>query len=295
VLSCVKGVMAPFNITVTDVDPGTADHFEVMVAGLPQQLGLAAGIGGISNLPPPGGYLPNALAFDFAGTYGTDTLAICGVAAQVIATTWSLDHTIVVNDPLTYLNYTGTLSFHDNAACGSDCVGGMSPLGATCTGSGATATHVCSGTNQSIQNEVQIITALFGPAGTSPTVAITDPPDGAAEPSGTAFPVTATCATSAPITSIDLQIDGVSQGTATASPAMFTAPATLADGGHDLVATCTTTLGTGSATVHVTIGSDCGDCSPNTNNGGGGGCNASGEAGTGLILLAAAFVRRRRR
>src|SRR5436305_6131906 len=31
--TCVKNVMAPFNITVTHDDPGTVDHFEVMVAG----------------------------------------------------------------------------------------------------------------------------------------------------------------------------------------------------------------------------------------------------------------------
>ena len=33
ILACVKDTFSVFNINVTDVDPGTADHFEIMVAG----------------------------------------------------------------------------------------------------------------------------------------------------------------------------------------------------------------------------------------------------------------------
>src|SRR5262245_51769619 len=49
VVACMKKVMDPFNVTVTDVDPGpNVDHFEIMIAGSPGQIGLSSGIGGIA-------------------------------------------------------------------------------------------------------------------------------------------------------------------------------------------------------------------------------------------------------
>src|SRR3569623_913838 len=39
ILACVKDTFSVFNVNVTDVDPGSADHFEIMVAGTPAKLG----------------------------------------------------------------------------------------------------------------------------------------------------------------------------------------------------------------------------------------------------------------
>src|SRR5690606_35299898 len=47
-VQCVKDMYAPFDIDVTDVDPGTANHFEVMVAGTPQAFGFPNGVGGVA-------------------------------------------------------------------------------------------------------------------------------------------------------------------------------------------------------------------------------------------------------
>ena len=39
VKSCITTIMAPFNITVTDVDPGTAEHFEIMIGKRRRRIG----------------------------------------------------------------------------------------------------------------------------------------------------------------------------------------------------------------------------------------------------------------
>src|SRR6185295_16018106 len=38
-VACVQGIYAPFDVTVTDVDPGSAPHVEAVVGGSPEQLG----------------------------------------------------------------------------------------------------------------------------------------------------------------------------------------------------------------------------------------------------------------
>src|SRR3954466_13968241 len=48
VKQCIANAMAPFNVQVTDVDPGTADHFEIMIAGTPTQVGFDSGFLGVA-------------------------------------------------------------------------------------------------------------------------------------------------------------------------------------------------------------------------------------------------------
>src|SRR5450432_3642251 len=47
-VACVRDVFSPFNVQITDVDPGSANHFEIMIGGNPQDLGFGANIGGVS-------------------------------------------------------------------------------------------------------------------------------------------------------------------------------------------------------------------------------------------------------
>ncbi|MDB4954323.1 MAG: Carboxypeptidase regulatory-like protein, partial [Myxococcales bacterium] len=104
VVACMKATMAPFNITVTDVDPGNVPHFEVMIAGSPGQLGLPQGVGGIADYScqSPGqcsSYIPNALVFDFTQVWGGSVNEDCATAAQEIAHAWTLDHVVDPSDP----------------------------------------------------------------------------------------------------------------------------------------------------------------------------------------------------
>ncbi len=282
VLTCVQGVMAPFNITVTDVDPGpTVDHFEVMVAGSASDIGLSSSYLGIADYQCgspgqcSGTYYPNALVFDFANAWQGNVNGICGTAAQEIAHAWTLDHTTLANDPMTYKNYTTPLKFQDGAPCGSDCqyscpggTGVCNSFGVTCVGSNTTGTHLCMGTGIATQDEVKTITALFGPAGAkAPMVAITAPADGSAVQTGTTFPIDVTCTTSDGIEEIDLSIDGVPTATLTTSPANFTGPNTLVAGNHHITALCGTKLqATASATADIVVGTLCAtdaDCPTN--------------------------------
>lgn len=279
VKSCITTIMAPFNITVTDVDPGMAEHFEIMIGGNPQDLGLSAGIGGVSpvSCSQIGActYIPNALVFDFAAVWQGDITAICGTAAQEIAHAWTLDHSTLANDPMTYKNYSPPLMYRDGSPCGSDCgyqcpggTGNCNAFGLTCTGTGFNATHACMENNAATQNEVQIITALFGPAGAkAPMVAITSPSDGSAEQTGQPFNVTATCTTGDGIQAMQFAIDGVQKATLTTSPSMFSAPGTLTEGAHKLTVTCATNLqATATATSNIVVGTLCAqdsDCPAN--------------------------------
>jgi hypothetical protein len=273
VKTCVQGVMAPFNIQVTDVDPGTVDHFEIMVAGNAcdilqsnPQIGQACqGIGGIADFSQ-GGYIPDALVFDFTESWNGNVTQDCATIAQEIAHAWGLDHVIERTDPMTYNSLQTPLKFQDGAVCGSDCQinGGscVSPFGLTCSGScgslgNSNATHACSGNGQATQDEVQIIKGLFGPAGAvAPTLMITSPANGAAVQAG--FEVDVTCTSSDGIQQIDFSVDGVQKATLTSSPAKFTAPTTLTDGSHMISVFCATNLqATQTVTESVIVGEKC--------------------------------------
>jgi uncharacterized protein (TIGR03382 family) len=258
VVSCVKGVMAPFNITVTDQDPGTADHFEVMVAGSPGQLGLSGGVGGIAdyacNSPGVCSYVPNALVFDFTDVWGGSVTQDCGTIAQEVAHAWTLDHSTVQSSPMTYYPYQTPLAYHDGAPCGSDCSGGQSPFpfSLPCSNN----MHTCMSTGTATQNEAQLVAKLFGPAGAAaPTVKITSPANDSAQQSG--FQVQVTCTSGDGVQEVDLSIDGVPKSSLTSSPYNFTTPM-LVDGSHDISVTCATNkLATATAEITIVVGQKC--------------------------------------
>ncbi len=271
VMDCMKSVMMPFNITVTDVDPGTAPHFEVMIGGDPSQLGLPNGVGGIADYTcsAPGQcqapYIPNALVFDFSDVWQGDTLAICGTAAQEIAHAWNLDHATEANDPMTYNNYTSSnFGYKDNSPCGSDCLyncpsgtGACNAFGVTCSGSGLAGTHVCMDTGNATQDEVQTIIKLFGPANApAPALAIMNPKNGSAQQPG--FGIDVTCTSPAGIEEVDLMFDGQMTGTLTATPFHFQAPGSLPDGIHHISVLCgTNQQATAMANADIVTGKAC--------------------------------------
>lgn len=261
VVACVKDVFDRFNVTVTDVDPGpNVDHFEIMVAGSPGQLGFDAYTGGVApySCTSPGvcsRYIPNALVFAFANFYPNDPEEICATVAQEIAHTWTLDHVTDASDPMTYFNYSGRRQFKDGVQCGSDCVNGSSPLGLQCSGNA----HVCMSTGTNTQDDVQILLDLFGPAGAQPpTVNLVTPANGTAvQP---AFAIQATCQPPAgrTIQEVQLSVDGALRATLTAPPYNFTAPANLSEGPHKISVLCATDQqAIATKTADVILGQPC--------------------------------------
>ncbi len=116
-VSCVRAMYDPFDIVITDVDPGSeVEHFEAVVAGTPANLGLSSGIGGIS--PFACGVINNAVNFSFANIYNNIT-EICHTVAQESAHSFGLEHEYLCSDPMTYLNGCGKKWFQDETtSCG---------------------------------------------------------------------------------------------------------------------------------------------------------------------------------
>lgn len=283
VVSCVQATMSRFNITVTDTRPTSGHYFEVMVAGLAQDLNLPADVGGIADYAcdAPGScipYITDDLVFDFANVWQGNVDDICATAAQEIAHAWSLDHVVDASDPMTYNTYSSMRQYHDNEVCGSDCVDVdgvcQGPFGAqfeTCSGTcgqtgSSQATHTCMSTGTASQNEISTITALFGASGTTPpTLSFASPTNGSAVQPG--FSVTVNCTSSDGIQEVDFSVDNVDVATLTASPFTFQTSASLTDGSHTLSVACTTSkLAFATASETVVVGTKCStdsDCATN--------------------------------
>ncbi|MGE5187239.1 MAG: Ig-like domain-containing protein [Acidobacteriota bacterium] len=287
VKSCVAEVFAPYNVVITDVDPGTASHLEIKIAGNPCDVlpsGYCNSVGGVAPATC-GSYQQNALVFDFANVWNCSVDEICATAAQEIAHTWSLDHVTDKTDPMTYFAYNGVRFYHDSVKCGSDCTsssGALCKVGDTgCTGPEGQACnsnqeHTCRcNPGTTVQNDNQFITNLFG-AGTPmpPTVTITKPANGASVSPG--FPVDTTIASPYGVMMAELRIDGTLVSTVNTMPYVFNAPQDLAAGTHTVEVTGYDILNTpGKATATVLIGMPCSkpaDCPVNTDTCIGGRC-----------------------
>ncbi len=279
VVTCMRDVFSRFGVEITTTNPGTAPHFEIMIAGRPTDIGLSNGIGGISPFSCQQ-YIPNSLVFAFANIsiYQNDPEEICATAAQEIAHSFALDHVIDPSDPLTYFSYNGRRQFKDaNVQCGSDCdPSGQSPMGATCTGSNRQI-HQCA-CGGATQNSVQKIRALFGSGTpTPPTIKITSPKLGESVAPG--FPIRVEAEDDNGIGNVTGTIDGVANLAPMAivtAPYAFNAPASLTNGTHTIRMIATDIYGTQAETsVQVIIGEPCGrpdDCPNDTDTCIGGRC-----------------------
>lgn len=246
VVSCMKDAFSSFNVQITDVRPGSGSYLGIIIAGTPQNIGLGGGVGGIApfRCQP---YQQNALVFDFGNVWQCNVEEICSTAAQEIAHTWSLDHSTLASDPMTYYGYSscpmknpttgGCRRYYANMdqQCGSDCVGGQSPNGTPCSGNPA-QNHPCSCTGQNTQNDYAEILALFG-AGTPtpPVVKITSPKNGDNVSPG--FAVDATVTSDFGTAKAELRVDNTLVGTLTSMPYAFNAPSSLGNGNHHVEVT----------------------------------------------------------
>jgi MYXO-CTERM domain-containing protein len=119
-VSCVTAMYDPFDIVVTDVDPGpNVEHFEAIVAGKARDIGVSQGVGGIA--PFSCGIVNNAITFSFANEpfYANGIDDLCGTVAQETAHSFGLEHAYLCSDPMTYLQSCGYQWFqNENASCG---------------------------------------------------------------------------------------------------------------------------------------------------------------------------------
>jgi len=260
-MDCMRDTFAPFDIDVTDVDPGTESHMEVMVAGHPNDLGLSSGIGGIA--PYQCGYIYNSLSFAFSDVYGGDMIELCSTAAQEVAHTWGLDHSTIASDPMTYAGYNGQRSFKDQSArCGSDCPTSEGP---DCPSGSQSRDCSCLGADNSYtnQNSVDDIISVFGASDpTPPIVEISSPANNAQV--DTSFNIRADISDENGVARTELWIDNQMVEALNFPPYVYNAPASLADGTHNIEIRAFDTQDTmGSDEVTVILGEPCdipGDC-----------------------------------
>jgi hypothetical protein len=231
VLACVKDQFAPYNVTVTDVDPGNTPHVESVVAGNPQQMktqqypqGLPCGQGGcVGGIAPLGCnlYLDNPITYSFANIYQCNAQAICETVAQETAHAFGMDHENYCPDPMTYKTGCGAKKFQDyDAPCGEY------------------SNRKCQCTNASTQNSHQTLLQIFGPkqpGGTDslPQCEITKPSNGAVVAPG--FAIEANASDDKGLARVELWIDGQMVGQKTSAPFAFAAPGSLGDGQHTIL------------------------------------------------------------
>jgi uncharacterized protein (TIGR03382 family) len=160
-VSCVESLYAPFDIQVTDTDPGDLPHFEAIVAGLPTDAGFSPNVGGVA--PFACGVIDNSITYTFAASLGNKPLRACEIVAQETAHGFGLDHEVLCEDPMTYLSGCGRKCFQNtDAECGE--------LGAR--------DCYCGGDTQ---NSWEYLAETFGtnPAPPAPEIEFLEPTDGA--------------------------------------------------------------------------------------------------------------------
>lgn len=209
-VECVQKAYKPFNVVVTDQDPGGEPHFEAVVAGTPDQLGFPENVGGVA--PFNCGIINNAITYSFANLYQGSVPEICWTVAQESAHAFGLDHEFLCEDPMTYLtDCAPDKSFRNTEA---DC-GEFEPRQCMCGGT--------------TQNSYASILATFGNGSdTPPTVQITQPQNGASVSKG--FPVVVTASDDVDIARVELWINSRLIESITSEPFQFTVPATISDG-----------------------------------------------------------------
>jgi hypothetical protein len=287
-VACMKSLWSRFDVTVTDVDPGTTPHIEALFGGSPTDVGMASNIGGVSPFSSNCSVIENSIVFAFTDNLPKRPRTICEVMSQEIAHSYGLDHELLASDPLTYLPYIGNREFQDvDAPCGESKPRACGITGVSC---------------RPTQNSVQLLLARLGAADRDnepPSVGITAPAASATIAAG--FAITAAVSDNVAVASVAFYLDGELLATKTAAPYELATAATLARGAHTIVVEAidadgnsatqerdiTVTAAT-TADGNAVVGDDPGSDSFAL------GCSVGGQPSFAVIAIAAALIRRRR-
>ena len=119
-VGCVQDMYARWDVTVTDQDPGAdVSHVEALIGGSPLDVGLPVNVAGVSPFTQDCGVIPKSIVYTFTDVLDDNPQLICEIVSQEIAHSYGLDHELLAEDPMTYLDYAGPRSFQDQMAhCG---------------------------------------------------------------------------------------------------------------------------------------------------------------------------------
>jgi hypothetical protein len=220
-VTCMKELFAPFDVTITDVDPGNVPHMEAVFGGSPTQLGMDANVAGVSPFTLDCSIIENSVVFTFTGAFQMTPREACEVMAQEVAHSYGLDHQLLASDPMTYLDYTGNRAFKDQTVqCGEYSARQCGINGSVC---------------RQNQNSVSLLKERLGVADAiAPALTWTYPANNAIVPPG--FEVKASGTDNLELKGAVLKIDGAQADTKTgAGPYVFVTSATLSEGTHTFV------------------------------------------------------------
>lgn len=280
-VSCLRDIFAPYDITLTETDPGNVPHIEAVFGGAPGQLGQPSNLAGVSPFTTDCAVIENSIVFTFASTIADNPQRICEVQAQEIAHSYGLDHVLLASDIMTYEPYDGRRWFQNReASCGEDNARPCGLNGSVC---------------RQKQNSVSLLIERLGlkrPANdlVAPTIGMTFPANGQVVPP--TFDVKFTANDNTKVSMVSLYIDGVASGTAVVAPYEITASG-LTQGTHKLRLVATDGANEKSTEITVTVRGGEDDVVGGCAAGGGGG--GGGATGIGLLLALGALVLRRRR
>lgn len=256
-----RELFAPFNVQVTDVDPGNTPHDEVIVCGD----GASAGFQGAGGVAPfTCGVIPRAITYVFAETMGNNPDALAIVVGQEAAHAWGLDHEYKCDDPMTYLNWCGDVQYQDgDYPCGE-----YSERECSCGGN--------------TQNSYQHILGLFGPSTPdtqSPVATITNPGDGAQYESGADFEIAVEVSDDVDVVSVTLFVNGEPQASDDSAP-FGPWPATdTPDGTYEFHVEAEDFAGNVGSSPVVTVDVGAGALDPESTDGGGDPTDGAGTDG----------------
>lgn len=286
-VSCIREVFAPFNVTITETNPGSVPHIEAVFGGSPTMVGQPNNLAGVSPFTADCAVIENSVVFAFMGALPADPTLACEVMSQEIAHSYGLDHVMVASELMTYLPFAGRRWFQNlNATCGED---KTRPCGLNSSG--------CRQTQNSVALLIQRLGLKAATGDTvAPTVSITSPQNAAVVPP--TFNVKFTATDNTKVTMASLYIDGVPSGSAMLAPFSIPVPSNLSEGAHKLRIVATD--GSNEQAKEITVTVQQGARSPDGDDGVVGACSAGrggagGAAGAGLGLALAALARRRRR
>lgn len=147
-VDCMRELFAPFDVTITDRDPGDVPHLEAVFGGHPNDVGLPDNVAGVSPFTTDCSVIETSVVFTFTDVLPDDARLMCEVMAQEIAHSYGLDHQLLATDPMSYLDYDGERTFQDEEAlCGE-----LAPRPCGIAGS------ICWAT----QNSVELLTQRLG-------------------------------------------------------------------------------------------------------------------------------------
>lgn len=254
-MQCLRDVYSPYDVMITDVDPGQVPHHEAVAAGRGSDL-MLTGVLGVAPIDPSQCEPKNnVVSFSFANAHGpvaglSTAEHLCWTVAQESAHAFGLDHALDCSDPLTYLFTTssgdgcGIRYFRNKLIdCGED-------VARPC---------VCGGTKQNSHAKLLAVHGM-GTVPPPPTVDLTTPTNGASVQAG--FSVIANVVDPRGVGRVEVLLNGYKwaevEGVTNRTSYLVPTPAEVPDGVIDIeVRGCNDLNACASDTTRVTKGAPC--------------------------------------